>query len=104
MHMGAGAVATDSPGPGDPLLKAWTATFRYDSYRMAVVSTDPPTDGSTHELPLTSLKVTVDEAYDTTSASVDDVILSQGSVVDVSTLLAPNTVVYTLAGIVNEGT
>jgi len=105
MHMAAGAVATNSPDPVDPLLKEWNATFRYDSHRMAVASTVPPTDGLTHELPLTSLKVTVDEAYDTASASVDDVILSQGSVVGVdTTLAAEKTVVYTLAGVVDEGT
>ena len=105
MHMAAGAVATSSPDPADPLLREWNGAFHYDTHRMAVVSTAPATDGSTFEAPLTRLEVTVDEAYDTSSAGVDDLVLSQGAVVSVDTSLAgSNTVVYTLDGFMNEGT
>jgi subtilisin family serine protease len=107
MHMDAASVATSSAVPPDPLLKEWTATFRWDITRMGVISTDPSrTDPpTTVTLPFPPLQVTFNEPYDPASADAADLILSQGSVVDVDTTGPPSAVVvYTLAGIVNEGT
>jgi subtilisin family serine protease len=100
MSMETGAVRTTSTIPGDPLLRAWTANFRYDAVLMKVDSTEPA-NGSTVALPMTTLKVTFNEAYAKASADSSDLVLSQGYV-QAFNKDDPLSVVYTLAGIVRE--
>ena len=86
---------------GDPLL-AFSSTFRYDALRMQVNSTFPA-DGSVATLPLTSVTVNLNEAYDPASASTDDLNVSVGSVVGYE-LIDADSIKYLLSGIDREGT
>jgi len=103
MGMAEGAVETSSTVPPHPLLREWTAAFRWDSHRMAVAHT-APTDGSTVTLPLIILDVVVDEDFAPGSVGIDDLILSQGTVMEAVPQADKRTARYTLAGVVNEGT
>jgi subtilisin family serine protease len=93
------SMARISDGDG---LQEYSATFRYDVLAMQVVSTDPA-DGSSTQLPLTSLIVNLNEPYAQSSVSTDDVSLNIGSVVGFNFVDA-DTVEYLLAGINQEGT
>ncbi len=100
MTLAAGAInrAVD----GDP-LEAFNSTFRFDLLRLAVVSTTPPV-GSLITLPFTTLDVTFNEPILPSSAGTNDLTLSQGTVTAFVVQPGNQTVRYTLANIVNEGT
>jgi hypothetical protein len=82
-------------------LEAYSSTFRYDILRMQVVSTTPGA-GSVATLPLTSLVVTLNQAYDQTSVSISDLAVSVGTVQSVQ-LVDAKTIKFLLAGITEEG-
>ncbi|MCR4411149.1 MAG: S8 family serine peptidase [Thermoguttaceae bacterium] len=103
MHIEGGALWTGSPIPAVKSLRAWTATFRYDSHEMRVTATDPA-NASLVTLPMTNLVVTFDELYDPLSADASDLVLSQGYVDGPPNTSDSHSVVYTLAGIVREET
>src|SRR5262245_3607550 len=98
MAMAAGSVlrASDSMP-----LDAFSGSFGYDGLLMQVASTVPPV-GSLVTLPLTSLDVNFNEAYDPASIGIDDLSLSQGTVTGFS-LLDADTVRYTLSGLASDG-
>lgn len=81
-------------------VSAFGAAFRYDALLMQVISTDPA-DTSVVTLPMTTLQVNFNEAYDPASIGTDDLTLSQGTVTGF-TLIDADTVEYALDGIVNE--
>lgn len=108
MYMAAGAIATSSIIPNDSWLHEWNATFRYDKIRMQVVATSP-SDGSVVPLSWTDMTITMNEPLDESSIGIDDLLLSQGEVVTATPVdgdgdSLPESVTYTLAGIVEEGT
>jgi ELWxxDGT repeat protein len=99
MSMAAGAVTRESDSSTS---SAWSATFRYDAVASQVVSTEPA-DASIVTLPLTTLRLNFNEAIDPTTAGIDDLTLSQGSVI-AATCIDSDTIEYTLSGITREAT
>jgi subtilisin family serine protease len=96
--MAGGALARSSDlAPSLP----FTTGFRYDALVMSVVSTTPA-DASTVSAPLTFIEFFLNEAFDPSSAGVDDLILSSGTVTGVS-VIAADRVRYSLAGVPDEG-
>ncbi|MEO8268697.1 MAG: hypothetical protein ABI557_03190, partial [Aureliella sp.] len=61
--LAAGTVVRQSDG--DP-LQAYSSTFRYDTLRMQVTSSDPA-NGATATLPLKKIKIRLNEAYESSS-------------------------------------
>src|SRR5262249_27177094 len=98
-NVSAGTVARLSDG--DP-EQAYASTFRYDALRMQVTST-VPANGSVATLPLTTIRVTVNEAYAPGSVGTSDLTLSVGSVTGFS-LVNATTIDYQVSGITSEGT
>ena len=82
-------------------LHAFSNYFRYDALPLAVTATSP-VSGSTTALPLTALTVTFNEAFDPTTVNIDDLTINQGTVTGFN--IAGNTVTYTIAGLLSEGT
>ncbi len=104
MHLAAASVETTSDVPLDQSLREWNATFRYDTRRLQVASTTP-VDGSTVELPFTSLKVTFNEPYAVGTVGTEDLLVSQGEVTAATPVDGDaQSVIYTLTGIIKEGT
>ena len=97
MQMAAGAVTASGTTLPDPLLHAWTATFRYDTLRMEVVSANPP--GPSAAVPLTTYVVDLNEAVNPSSVSASDLQLSLGTVTGFSLENDNTTIRFTLAGI-----
>jgi subtilisin family serine protease len=103
MHMAAGAVATTSAVPNDPLLREWTAAFRYDGLLLQVATTSP-TNGATFTLPVFPIiLVDFNEPFDPLTIGPEDLIVNQGSVI-AADIVDADTVQYTLDGITGEGT
>ena len=99
MAIVAGAILRD--GDDNP-VQTWNGSFRYDANVMSVVSTTPA-NGSVVSLPFENLEMNFDEPVDPSSIGVDDLTLSQGSVVAAS-MVDADTVRYSLSGITAEGT
>ncbi len=78
----------------------WDSAFRYDVHRMQVASTDPA-EGSLVPLPMTRITLTLDEDVVASSVSLEDLITSQGMVVDYEVLDA-RTVRYDLDFVFRE--
>ncbi|MFI5377668.1 MAG: Ig-like domain-containing protein [Tepidisphaerales bacterium] len=87
---------------GEAVDDRYTATFRYSSSTMGIVSTSPAA-GSNVLLPMTTLEVNFTKPYDPASIGTNDLTLSQGSVAGF-TPVDNDTVRYTLAGLTAEGT
>ena len=98
MQIAAGAIEDLSAEPMD----AFDATFRWDVLPMAV-SAITPAAGSTATLPLTTIRVDLNEAYDTSTVGTDDLAVDIGTVVGAA-IVDADTVEYTLTGLVSEGT
>jgi subtilisin family serine protease/subtilisin-like proprotein convertase family protein len=99
MHMDGGAVATTSTVPLSLLLVEWNATFRYDALRMQVSATDPPSGGTISQADSLSqavLTLTVNEPVTVASIGLDDILLSQGTVLGAQAVNT-TTIKYTLS-------
>jgi hypothetical protein len=99
MHVADGAFTSVSDGAG---VREFNATFRYDVLLMQVTSTDPA-DGTTLTLPMTTLDLNFNEAYDFASAQTSDFNLNQGFVSEVSQVDA-DTLRLTLSDVNGDGT
>ncbi len=101
MHMNEGSVV---PLDGTPALAEFNASFRYDTLRLAVSSTEPA-DGSVVELPLTTLRVHFNEEVDPASVDPSDLTLSLGTVTAATPVAGDaSSVDYTVSGLSQEGT
>jgi Bacterial Ig-like domain len=89
------------PQGGGPANAAFSASFRYDALVIAVDSTTPA-NGSAAVVPLTSLTVHFNEAYDPATINNSNLTLSQGSVTGF-TIVDPQTVTYNLTGVTTVG-
>ena len=89
------------PQGGGPANTAFSASFRYDALVIAVDSTTPA-NGSAAVVPLTSLTVHFNEAYDPATINNSNLTLSQGSVTGF-TIVDPQTVTYNLTGVTTVG-
>ena len=101
MTMAAGAVVTIADSSP---LNAFLGTFRYDAQPLAVLLA-PFSNGSTVTLlspPLISLIFTFNEAYDPSTVSASDLVLSRGQVYNV-TLNDADTITFDITGISSEG-
>lgn len=85
---------------GEPIA-AFSAQFRYDVLRMQVIATEPAA-GSVVELPFTRLRVRLNEAYNPSSVSASDLVLSRGTVTGF-TLVDSVTIDFLLSGLTTEG-
>ena len=99
MSMAAGAVTRLSDG--DP-LQPFSANFRFDTLRLQVTSTDPAA-GSVATLPLTTIRVHFNEAYDPATVGTSNLQLSEGTVT-AATPVDATTVDYTVSVPNVEGT
>jgi len=84
---------------GDP-IKAFDATFHFDTLPLEAVATTPSA-GSLTPLPVTSIVVDFNEDVDPASVDVNDLELSQGSVVAAS-VVDGDTVSYDVTGITTD--
>jgi subtilisin family serine protease len=75
-------------------IAPWTGTVRYDPTPLSVIST-VPASGGTLILPTAAITLTFNEAFDTNSVSVSDLVLSPGAVLDV-TVLNSNSLSFTV--------
>jgi subtilisin family serine protease len=98
IHMAPGAVLRQ--GNGQPVGE-YSASFRYDVLPMQIVSMTPA-EGSTVTLPLTTLRLDLNEPFDPASLSAGDILLSQGRVTNVVQVDA-DTVDCVVTGAVTEG-
>lgn len=98
MQIGAGAIEDESFEPIDQ----FDSVFRWDAVPMQVV-TSVPTANSVAALPLTTIRIDLNEAYDPGSLGLDDLAVTIGSVAGV-TPIDTDTVEYTITGINGEGT
>ncbi|NNM29982.1 MAG: S8 family serine peptidase, partial [Akkermansiaceae bacterium] len=94
----ANSVTRLSDGEG---VGAFTADFRYDIVRLAVVSTTPA-DGSTATIPVTAFQVDFNEPLDASTVDIGDLSLAQGTVTGFN-LVDADTVEYFVSGITDEG-
>lgn len=101
MYMLANAIRTVSGACPSPNLKAWTATFYWDTDPMHVVEYSPM-NGAAIQMPFTSMTIMFNEPYAPESIDAKDLILSQGTVVDVVKNNAFQ-ITYVLAGVDQEG-
>lgn len=97
MQIAAGAIEDES----FEAIDQYDAVFRWDAVPMQVLSSTP-TANSTATLPLTNIRLDLNEAYDVASLGVDDLALSRGSVVGFN-MVDADTVEYTIAGLSAEG-
>jgi hypothetical protein len=101
MYMLANAIRAVSGACPSPNLKAWTATFHWDTDPMHVVEYSPM-NGAAIQMPFTSMTIMFNEPYDPESIDAKDLILSQGTVVDVVKNNASQ-ITCVLAGVDQEG-
>lgn len=85
---------------GEAVQDRYAARFTYDAVQLSVTTTSPA-NGSVATLPITSLELNFNEAYQTSSAGIDDLVLSRGSVTAAQAVDA-DTVRYTLSGVSGE--
>ena len=97
--MAAGTVVRLSDA--DPLL-AYSSTFRYDTLRMQVSSTSPSKD-SVATLPLSKIRVDLNEPYAASSVGTNDLTLNMGTVTGFK-LVDADTIDYLVSGLTDEGT
>ena len=97
MSIPAGAITWLSNGAP---LTAYSASFRYDVLPISVTSMTPAS-GSTVTLPLATVILHFNEAYDPSTISTSNLSLNQGSVSSY-TLVDVQTVSYQLAGITSR--
>jgi hypothetical protein len=86
---------------GNPVL-AYTSTFRYDALRMQVTSTIPA-NGTVATLPLTKIRVSLNEAFAPGSVGPNDLTVSMGAVTG-ATIVNATTIDYLVTGLNREGT
>jgi len=97
MSIAAGAISRTGDSRG---VSAWTQTFKYDAILLDVISTTP-SSGVTVPFPLTRFDVQFSEALDPSTVSANDLVTSAGSVTG-ATLIAPDTIRFTLTGVDDE--
>ena len=112
MSLAAGSLATNAT-IWDQALQARSQTFFFDTTPLWVEGTSPA-DGATAVLPLVTLDVTFNQAIDDATLGVDDIALSQGTVLAVTPLDVTSEPVgdpvlyegasYALEGVTKEGT
>lgn len=83
-------------------VAGWQAVFYYDVLPGAVLTTDPPS-GATLVFPPSQLVVTWNEPVASSSVGVDDLLLSDGTVVQ-AVIAAPHQIIYTLSDLPRDGT
>jgi subtilisin family serine protease len=98
MNMAQNSVVRTSDGIG---LAQWSGTFRYDALRLEVTSTSPA-NGSTAQLPLTSVTLVFNELIDPSSINLNDLLINQGTVVGMAA--GADSATFTLSGILQERT
>jgi hypothetical protein len=86
---------------GGPANSAFSSTFRFDAVVISIDSTIPA-NGSAAVVPLASLTVHFNEAYDPTTINKNNLTLSQGSISGF-TIVDPQTVTYNLTGVNTVG-
>jgi Bacterial Ig-like domain len=94
MTVAAGLISSAS---GDPRNLAFSASFRYDAVVITIDSTTPA-NGSITTLPFTSLTAHFNEAFDPSTISNNNLVLSQGSVSGF-TIVDSQTVTYNVTGV-----
>lgn len=85
---------------GEAEQDRYAARFTYDAVQLSVTTTSPA-NGSVATLPIASLELNFNEAFAASSAGIDDLVLSRGSVTAAQAVDA-DTVRYTLSGISGE--
>lgn len=98
MQIAAGAIEDES----FELIDQFDSVFRWDAVPMQVVASVPTAD-STVALPLTTIRIDLNEAYSLGSLGLDDLAVSVGTITGF-TPIDTDTVEYTIEGISEEGT
>jgi hypothetical protein len=96
MTMAAGAVTRDDD---DGPLDSFSSQFRYDTLRLAVISTDP-VDGSVVTSSVATLRLHLNDAVDPTSVDATDLTVNKGMVTSATPVIGnPSAIDYRLSGL-----